>query len=250
MYCQIGTEKPLTIEITMKKILYTLGVSLLIAGGAQAATVFTENFNGQSFDYTSKVGVVLGGASPNVAVGDWFAATSFVAINDELQFTNAGDNRGRGAGIWLDSSAWTIGTVTVKFDILDYVAPDPVSTSESFFQAYYANGVDGSSSTVSLDVNGNGAADPATAFTGSATIGTIGDKHLFTANATQAEYTFNFTGQENIALVFYNKDGGATSQPIFSVDNLTVNTVPEPATSGMLFGLVGLSALFIRRRKA
>lgn len=225
----------------MKKILYTLGVSLLIAGGAQAATVFTENFNGQSFSDTNTVPIVFGGASPDVAAGAWFGSSvsGNVSMDNELQLKDPGaTNRGRGAAIWLDSSAWSLGTATVTFDILDYGG-----SGEAVFQAYYANGVDGSSS-VSFDLHGNQASLPVTAVTGSATIGTIGARNTITANETQASFTFDFTGQENIALVFWNRN-----QQTWSVDNLTV-TVPEPATSGMLFGLVGLSALFIRRRKA
>lgn len=237
---------PLNYIEVMKKILYTLGVSLLIAGGAQAAVVFTENFNGQSLGETGSGGIVLGGASPDVAVGEWFGGINGVAINDELQFTDIGGNRGRGAGVWLDSSAWTNGTVTVKFDILDFV--DAGAGSAAFYEAYYATGVD-ASSTVSLDVHGNGSSEPVAASTGTATIGMIGARTTIAGNATQAEFTFDFTGQGNIALVFYNRDGAASNQPAYSVDNLTV-AVPETSSTALLLGLAAASLLFIRRRNA
>jgi len=189
--------------------------------------VFSENFNGQTITHTDTGPVEFGGASPEVAVGQWFAALNYVAIDNELQLTNYADSRSRGAGIWLDSSGWAIGTVTVTFDVLDYAVGG--LDSESFFQAYYANGVDASSS-VSFDVHGGGGEDPAIASTGSATIGTIGARNTITANATQVEFTFNFTGQDNIALVFHNMSSATdTTMPVYSVDNLTAIITPAPA---------------------
>ena len=192
--------------------------------------VFSEDFNGQSISHKDIGYATFGGASPDVVVGGWFAADNHVAIDNELQLTNYGDSRSRGAGIWLDSSGWGIGgigTVAVKFDVLDYVAGGV--DSESFFQAYYANGVDVSSS-VGVDVHGGGGEDPAyTVDSGTPTIGTIGARNTITTNVNDAEFTFDLTGQENIALVFHNKSAlGDTTMPVYSVDNLTVMVIPPP----------------------
>lgn len=231
----------------MKKILHTsiALTALSISTSATAAIVFTENFDGKSFDHQTANDARLGGAAPEIAVGDWFSSSNGAAMNNEIQLTNFADGKSRGAGIWLDSSAWANGTVTVKFDILDYIAGGV--DSESFFQAYYANGVNLTDSGVGIDTHGGGGADPATVVEGTATIGTIGARNTITSNATQATFTFNFTGEENIALVFHNMSGATGAMPIYSVDNLTVDTIPEPSSTALL-GLGGL-ALILRRRK-
>lgn len=211
--------------LRMKKIVCAAVVVLLMAGSAKAQLVFMEDFDGQSIFVSQANPLDFGGAASEVGVEQWFSASNGVAIanngaaagNDELQLTNFADGRARGAGIWLDSSAWDVGTATVEFDVLDYSAGG--TGSESFFQAFFANGVDANNS-VGIDVH-SGPGNPTTTNSGTATIGTVGDQNTISGNAT-VSFTFNFTGQENIALVFHNTSGATGAQPVYSVDNLTV----------------------------
>lgn len=223
----------------------TLALTMLsVSISATAAVVFTEDFSSSTLTENRDV-IELGGATPEVVAGQWFSSTNGIAINNELQLTNFNENRSRGVGIWLDSSTWDIGAVTVAFDVLDYVVGG--SDSESFFQAYFADGVNSTDSAVGFDVHAGGGVDPQLSVTGSTIAGLIGDRNTITANVTQATFTFNFTGEENIGLVFHNMSGVTGSMPVYSVDNLTVTTVPEPS-SAILLALGGIGLLTHRRR--
>jgi hypothetical protein len=228
----------------MKKLWVVALATLGLTAMTQADVVFSEDFDGQTV--TEATEAYFGGVTtPNVTTGEWFSSTSVITSNDKLELQRPARNKSRGGAIWLDSSGWDAGTVTVEVDILDYVAGE--ASSVAYFEAYYANGV-GATEWVMMDVH-NGTSDPLINSSAGATIGAIGgSQNMITANVTDTTFTFDFTGQENIALVFYGKgDGGY--MPTYSVDNLSVTTIPEPATLGMVCG-VGVAVLFIRRRLA
>jgi len=236
--------------LRLTKTICAAAIVLLMAQSAQAQLVFSTNFDGQAFGHEQPNGSLFGGPLPQIGFEDFFAATNGAGIadngdaagNDELQLTNFNFDRSRGAGVWLDSSAWAVGTVTVEFDVLDYAAGGV--DSASFFQAYFADGVDAMNG-VNIDVHAGGGVDPIAVpqVDSTATIGTIGPRNLITANATAASFTFNFTGQQNIALVFYNQSGddAASAQPVYSVDNLSVTVTPD--TGGTLKGDVDLDGM-------
>jgi len=193
----------------------------------------------------------FGGASPDVGEEQWFSARTTISLASEaLAFgPDTHGSRSRGAAVWLDSSAWNTGTVTVAFDVSGYTAG--TNDAESWFQAYAATGVN-ATDLVSLDLHQSTANGVATASTGSATIGTIGSQFNYSGNGTDLTTTFNFTGQDNIALVFNNFSGLPTGGDLatFSIDNITVNTataVPEPSS----FALLGcaLACVAVRRRR-
>lgn len=232
----------------MQKILHTglaltALTALTISTTAAATVVFDEDFDGQTISHKDSATITFGANSSDVSVEQWFSASNGIAINNELQLTNFAVEKSRGAGIWLDTSAWITGTYTVEFDVLDYAAGG--TNSESFFQAYYATGVS-ASSTVSFDLHGGGGQDPATAAQVGATIGTVGDRNTITANATDAQFTFDYTAGQDIALIFHNMSGTTGAMPVYSIDNLTV-AVPEPS-SAALIGLGGLALLLRRSR--
>lgn len=232
--------------LRLKNILCVAGIVLLMTTSANSQLVFSTNFDGEAFGHQQPNGSLFGGPTPQIGFESFFAASNGAAItdngdaagNDELQLTNFNTSKSRGAGVWLDSSTWAVGTVTVEFDVLDY-APGGVD-SESFFQVYSADGVDAING-VNIDLHGAGGLDPIAApqAGSTATIGAIGPKNLITADATAASFTFNFTGQANIALVFHNKSAATdTAQPVYSVDNLTVTV---SGSTGTLLGDVDLS---------
>ena len=220
-----------------------LGASTL---STQAATVYTSGFD---TTYTSNNNaVLLGGATPNVTTENWFGAASAQGVTfgpTSLTLNLPTANRYRGAGVWLDASAWAAGTVTVGVNVSNYTAG--VVGSDILFQAYAANGVDASNS-VSLDL---AFGPPAAGMdqTGTATIGALGAAQNISGAATQ-DFTFTYNGTDQyIALVFAlsNLITPATTYESATLDNLTVNTVPEPSTYALLLGGLGMLALYRRR---
>ena len=234
--------------LMLKKIVFAAGIILLMAGSARADLVFMEDFDGVT-QTSSSGALVLGGATPDVMAGDWFGSSQTPGVDgDVLALSIAVDNRFRGAGVWLDTTGWATGPVTVEVDVTSYTAGTDGATT--FFQAYAANGVDASNS-VGLDLH-EGEAGALTTQTGTATISELGSQQLITGTGTDVPFTFDFNGTDQfVALVFANSnpnitpsgDIGATAV----LDNLTVTTVPEPSSLALLatgFGMIGL-----RRRR-
>jgi len=175
------------------------------------------------FSITSKTGGVseLGGATPQVTYGQFFSSNDHVDdIGTTLNFTSDGAaNRTRGAGVWLDTTYWVAGTVTVTFDISGFVAATG-DGSGSFFQTYTASGVNG---TDAVGVDMKGSFNAGVVLSGTATSGTLGGVTTITGNGTLT-YTFDYDGEEEIGLFFVhqatNATGGTTAA--FSLDNLRV----------------------------
>lgn len=222
------------------------GLTMASSLSSQAALVYTSDF---SAGYTSSgTGAhLLGGASPDVTATDWFGSTNGINLTGgDITFANSTQNRLRGAGVWLDTTGWTAGLVTVGINATTYTAG---ADTNFLFQAYAANGVDASNS-VSLDLHGsaNGAVS---ANTGTATIAALGAEQYVTAAGSNS-FTFTFNGTDQfVGLVFAQENiaGGSTFGSA-DLDNLTVNTtdpIPEPSSTALL-GLGGL-ALILRRRK-
>ena len=126
--------------LMLKKIVFAAGIALLMAGNARAdMVVFIEDFDGVT-QTTSNGALALGGATPNVVAGDWFGSSQTPGVDDDvLTLGILTDNRFRGSGVWLDTTGWAAGTVTVEVDVANFVAG---ADTTLIFQAYAATGVD------------------------------------------------------------------------------------------------------------
>ena len=235
----------------LKKLACAAGIILLMAGSARADLVFMEDFDGVT-QTSSNGALVLGGATPDVMAGDWFGSNQTPGVDgDVLTLGILVDNRFRGSGVWLDTTGWAAGLVTVEVDVDSYTAGTDGATT--FFQAYAANGVDASNS-VSLDLHGSVAAGAQPVATGTAAISALGSQQLITGTGTDVPFTFDFNGTDQfVALVFANSNPNITPNgdigAIAVLDNLTVtaSAVPEPSSLALLaagFGMIGL-----RRRR-
>ena len=238
-------EVYLIAQIKMKNVIYAGFMMSALTLPSQAVVVYTTDFDISYLDSTGAV--TLGGGIPNVTATEWFGSSNGVGVGGgDLSFNNSADNRFRGSGVWLDTTGWATGTVTVAVDVMNYVAGDDTSI---IFQAYAATGVNISNS-VSLDLHANaGTGALPTATGGSSTINALGAEQMVTGNGTAVPFTFNFDGTADfVALTFVqiNTNGG-TDFGSADLDNLTVSTVPEPSSSA-LFGL-GCVAFILRRRR-
>ncbi|MGJ8655808.1 MAG: PEP-CTERM sorting domain-containing protein [Akkermansiaceae bacterium] len=220
------------------------GITIASALSSQAVLVYTTDFVGD--EYTQNTGDIVFDNSPTTAVDSWFGTNNGIGIGGgDLSFSNSTQNRFRGAGIWFDTTTWSAGLVTVEFDVTNFVAG---ADTTFLFQAYAANGVD-ATNTVSLDLHGGASAGGNPLGTGTATISALGSQQNITANGTDIAVTFTYNGTDDfVALTFAQQNApSGTEFGSADLDNLTVNTVPEPSSTALL-GLGGL-ALIMRRRK-
>lgn len=229
----------------MKNTVIFAGVIVASTLSSQADLVYSTDFVGD--EYTQNTEGVVFDNGTTTAAEEWFGTNNGVGISGgDLSFANGSANRFRGAGVWLDTTGWAAGLVTVEVDVANFVLGADTSI---VFQAYAATGVD-VTNTVSLDLHGAPSNAPGLDSTGTATIAALGAEQYVTANGIDVPFTFTYNGTDDfVALTFgqVNVVGG-TEFGSADLDNLTVNTVPEPSTYALLAGLTCLAFVMVRRR--
>ena len=231
----------------LQKIACAVGIVLLTAGSASADLVYSTDFD---ISYAATNGATVFDGT-TIAPESCFGSGNNVSVAaGDLTLGNTAQNRYRGAGVWLDATAWAAGTVTVTFEASNFTAG---TDSADIFQVFAANGVD-ASNTVSLDLHGAQGLDGDPVATGSATIAMLGTEQTFTGSTTATpsteSLTFTYNGTDQyIALVFANSNAPSTGTGnTVDIDNLTVTTaasIPEPSS----LALLGLGSLFLVSRR-
>ncbi|MGB7325109.1 MAG: hypothetical protein WBD31_09570 [Rubripirellula sp.] len=215
--------------LRLKNIAFAAGIILLMAGAARADLVYSTDFSA-GYTASGSGAFVFGGATPGVTATQWFGSTNGLSNSGDLTFSNTTENRYRGAGVWLDTTGWATGLVTVGVEVSGYTAGDGSSV---IFQTFAANGVD-SLNSVSLDLHGGADHDgDPQVVAGTPTVALFGTEQNISGVATQ-DFTFTYNGTDPlIGLVFaINNDASVTTFEAATLDNLTVNTtaVPEPSS--------------------
>lgn len=230
------------------KFLITVAILLISIRSSDAAVVYFEDFDG-SFAVSSSTGIHVFDGSTTAS---WFSSNNGVdTAGDTLNFTTfeGNNNRTRGAGVWLDTSAWALGVITVEFEV-EAPFTAGIDNGSAYIQAYSASGVD-ATNTLGVDIHGNAALanNVVSIQTGMPSFSTIGGQTIITGTGSVV-HTFTYAEEEEIALMFINH---ATTDPnsrnlVFSIDDLSVSTIPEPS-SLLLLGFSSLSFLSYRHRK-
>ena len=204
---------------------------------SQGTIIYTEDFTPAVVpDATGTSLVYFNGSADEY----WVGPSNLVNYNGDLTLDGQGlaGGRGRGAVVWLDPSSWVGSSATIAFDVSGYSA---IVGAETYFQAYYGNGL-GGANDAGFDVHQGFGVDLNTNARGSATIGTLGARNVITGNGNNA-FNFIYSGEDWIALAFY------TTGEVASFDNINLSVVvPEPTTALALLGLV-TGAFFRRRRR-
>lgn len=230
------------------KILTMIAILLICTRPSEAAVVYFEDFDG-SFVVSTSAGVhVFDGST----TGSWFSSNNGVdTAGDTLNFTTfeGNNNRTRGAGVWLDTSAWELGVITVEFEVeAPFIAG--IDNGSAYIQAYTASGVD-ATNALGVDIHGNAAlaSNVVSVQTGTPTFSTIGGQTIIGGTGSVV-HTFTYAGEEEIALMFINHatTDSNSRNLVFSIDDLSVSTIPEPS-SLLLLGFGSLSFLSYRDRK-
>jgi hypothetical protein len=219
-----------------KNLLYTLSACTLLAGASQAATIVNTYDPGQ---FNADVGTV--DATGLSYIQSFTAIADFTGdgIDDTLDFSvvtanDDGITDFNANGMWYDFAAggatytMSLGAATLTTVDPDYVSVSLDMSLESIFSSKnYRGSVTDGAATIAATANfqvatptDNTTGDPVTALTG-----------------TSFDWTTTATGS----------DGTRALALDFVVSTIVI---PEPSSYALLAGLLGLSAVMLRRRQA
>lgn len=233
---------------------------------ASAAMVFSDTF--------TKPDGSLNGTTPDLSGGNWTAtaaaATPLQIASNAVQFGASGQDEyaaltapvGNTPGTYMVTRMdINVASATAAGDYFAHVS-NPLGTSTLFFQRLFARSSGSGFQLGLLDTSGTGSATTwgadvlnfgqtyRVAVTWNFVAGTVND--TFSVSVGGSPYlTHNWTSvnAEPAAIAAVNlRQGGASSSAILTLDNLSVEVVPEP-TSFALTSVVALAALGRLRRR-
>lgn len=218
---------------------------------------YADTDAGDLEEQTVTPGLFFGGTQTGAGEGVLVSTTGGSLISNG---THAGD-RGRGFGVIIDTSAATAGNFTVSFDLSNLTLPNGGAATEEAigFSLYEGSGVTGgvaNYAAINMGRN-NSNGNPLTGLLtgqGTATTSQIGSPTNLTANGQFSQtFALSEAGSTGDYLMLQwwvwseSTEPITTDLPSFEMDNIVVDTVPEPS-SLFLFGLGGLGFLSRRSR--
>jgi PEP-CTERM motif-containing protein len=238
--------------------------SLLFASAASAAALFTEDFSGYNpttiahdahfasngtntinsdYNYRKPIGESHSGQADSMYdEGTWTIATNPFAVHDlwidqdqpNNPFLIVNGNTTPGVTAY-ESNAVAVGpgAYSFSYQILNVCCNGNHSDGvPSFLQLWYFKGTDPSTPVGPLNIG--------------STINTLGSGDgWFTVSGT-----FNITAPGGFVRLGLSDFNGAADGNDFGVDNISLNSVPEPAAWALMIGGFGLAGAALRRRRA
>ncbi len=222
-------------------------IALCVIGSSALAdvTVWSENFTTAPSAVYAVSDAILGGGLTTAGFNTnvWFSrATANMGFgNNTLKVETTGTNV-RGAGIILSSSLFSAGAgiYTLTYDVTAVSSVDAGDHAQAHI--FSGQGFNDTDSYYTMDViQGSGGSSTFTASGPSASATSLISSAEITTTSTGNTLNFNYSGSGEIALVFEVDQMGA------EFDNLSISTIPEPATLGLV-AAAGAGILLIRRR--
>jgi hypothetical protein len=220
--------------IWMKKILSATLVSLCVASAANAAPVFTENFDASS-GFANSLFLGFGNTSDSASSDRW-ANTNYYTINNVNGWTFG--SSGTAFAEQTDAAGNVTGNGALLLNENGGVATNIVGLTAG--QTY----------NLSLLLSGDNRPGQAYVFNvsiGSSSFSTSGVDGLPGSNpGTIENYTFTATGSSETLTLFQS----STTQASPIVDNISISAaVPEPSTwAMMIFGFAAVGFVAYRRK--
>jgi len=231
----MSMRKPAALSLKLVALAFSLGM----AAGAQAATVYSQDFE------SGPLGAEWSGAGSIQGTGG-LSAFGFGALH--LKNDGAVASTLTLPGVLAPHTSMTLSFSLAMWDSIDYgsdtfqVAANAVFVINETFGNYFpVSGSEGPGTPLTPPTNGN-FDDPQYGYSAS-----------FRDSARAVSITFAHTAAAGV-LTFQYPNSQSAPDEAFGIDNLVVMTnaaaIPEPSTYALMLGGLGVVGWAVRRRKA
>ncbi|VGO22445.1 PEP-CTERM sorting domain-containing protein [Pontiella sulfatireligans] len=249
----------------MKKMKHRVAMAAIMtfvcSSVVHATIIYQNDFVSAPTMIAANAAVFDGTAGAALEVGEFAIAANSANYNfgsGEMAYTNdanaSGGARARTIGVAIDISGADQNQFEVSFDITQFGIPNVTDDDQVNFGAWHFSGVS-SGNGVSVDMQKN-AVDFDPDFTPAGIAGATqllgGNQQLTATGAFSDTFTLGSVGAGDYIFIAWTStsddtEAPSTQLPKFAVDNIVLETIPEPATLGLIAAFGG-GIMFIRRR--